>query len=278
MDFRTCALGCLVLAAMFGFSPRARAGQYCQNAVIGQTGGGNGRAPTPIYQQQCQWVAGAVAFEVSTRRFGSAWNHSDPEQALGAAASACGEQCVAQSFWSDYLYVAMDDEDRAWGLSENSDSQAVQQCQAAGGRQCIVVLVASSTGPATYSGFSAIAYDAATGAQGKAVDLPRARDAMAAARQQCGTPQCWAYSFQGSGAAAIARSRNGQLVGAWVASEGLLSNPSRKAKSQCKAQTGDPDCEVVVTLTRKDRLAESKKQTDQLLDEVQRFMDSAPTK
>jgi len=74
------------------------------------------------------------------------------------------------------------------------------------------------------------------------------------------------------------RAGTGQLVGAWVASEGLLSNPSRKAKSQCKAQTGDPDCEVVVTLARKDRLTESKKQTDQLLDEVQRFMDSAPTK
>ncbi|WP_175485680.1 DUF4189 domain-containing protein [Pseudoxanthomonas sp. GM95] len=266
----------LLLAAVSGLSSQAEATEFCDNVMVGQTGGGNGTAPTPIFQRQCSSVAGAVAFDVSTRGFSSAWSDPDPGHALRAAVSQCGGHCIAQSFWSDYFYVAIADNDRAWGFSERSDKEAVQQCQNNGGQGCVVVLVGSSTGPASYFGFSALAYDASTGAQGKAVELARERDAKAAAIQQCGTPACWAYAFQGSGSAAIARSKDGQLVAAWVASEGLLSNPSRKAKSACKKQTGDGDCEVVATLTSKERAVETRKQTDQLLDEVQRFMDSSP--
>ena len=67
-------IGVLVLAGMF-LSGTANAWQSCENAVVGVAPGGNGVASTPLYQQQCVWLAGAVAIDPATRAFSSAWNY-----------------------------------------------------------------------------------------------------------------------------------------------------------------------------------------------------------
>ncbi len=253
-----CGLASLALLS----TPRAAATQLCQDVLIAVHPAGNGVAATPIYQRQCRWVAGAVAFDLHTRAFSSTWNYEDPDQALAEAVGRCGTQCVGQSFFTDFIWVAMADDDRAYGLSMNNPDEALRQCTNAGGLDCAVVLGGSSTAAASYWSFSALSYDAASGASGRSIERARRRDAIAEATAQCGASGCWTYAYQG-GYAAIARSSDGRLFAEWSGRDGLLANASRKARNACRKATGDKSCEVVVSSDVKSAVAEASRRADE---------------
>jgi hypothetical protein len=239
---RICLLA-LVLIGL-GFSNEAKARQVCENVVIGMAPGGGGG--TPIFEQRCQWLAGAVAFNPSTREFSSAWNYSNAEEALAYVMGQCGSQCVGQSFYEDFAYIAISDDDSAWGVSMVSAADAIARCQVSGGVKCDAVIGASSSASALYWPYGALAYDVESGASASIRNQLRRSDAKRVVQERCARPGCWTYVFQ-TGHGAIARSKDGQLFGAWNDSaRGLLGNANREARKACKAATGDKHCEVVV--------------------------------
>jgi hypothetical protein len=236
----------VLLAALAWWPIHAQASQVCENVQIGVQPAGNGIAETPIFENRCRWVAGAVAVDVQTRAFSSAWNYGDAQQAMDRALRDCGSHCAALGFFEDFAWVAIAEDDRAYGISAQSAQDAIARCQSAGGQNCEVVIGASSTAESLYWYFGAVAYDAATGKSGAVKRYARRRDAAAAAKAECGSENCWPYAFQG-GYGAIAKSADGQLFGAWSeSSRGLLVNAGKEAKKACKKATGDKDCEVVV--------------------------------
>lgn len=189
-------VGVLAFAGMF-LSGKAHAWQSCKNVVVGMAPGGNGVASTPIYEQRCVWLAGAVAVDPATRAYSSAWNYQNPDEALAYVVAQCGRQCVGQSFFEDFAYVAISEDDRAWGISMVSAGDAVRQCQASGNPGCVAVIGASSSAAAVYWFYGAVAYDADTGASGSSWNQLRRLDAEVAAKKGCGSENCWAYVFQG---------------------------------------------------------------------------------
>ena len=237
-----CALAMLAMMAAL----QAHASQLCENVVIGMQPAGNGVAETPIYQEQCRWVAGAVVVDLRTRLFSSSWNYENPQQALDSAVGTCGAQCVGLSFYEDFAYIAIAEDDRTYATSTSSANDAISQCGSAGGSGCEAVIAASSTAAAVYWPYGALAYDVATGKSGISSGHARRADAAATAKTACGSETCWAYVFQ-TGYGAIAKSKDGQLFGAWSESpRGLIGSASKEAKKACKKATGDKDCEIVV--------------------------------
>lgn len=264
------ALSLLFLA--WALPQAAFATQFCQNTLVGMAPGGNGVAPTPIFQQQCSWVAGAIAFDPKTRAYASAWNNPNADQALSAAIGSCGAHCAGLSFYEDFAYVAISDDDSTYATSVRSANEAVAACIAQGGRGCEAVIGASSTAEAIYWKFGAVAYDVASGAVGRTANRYRRRDAMADALQACGKETCWSYAFQ-SGYGAIARSSDGRLFGAWSASNGRFSNAEKAAKKDCKKATGDKDCAIVVSGAAIDfeaSIRESREILEQRLEAIER--------
>jgi hypothetical protein len=224
---------------------RAHAAQLCEDVLVGMQPASNGIAETPIYQQQCRWVAGAVAFNTYTRAFSSAWNYENADDAFAEVRRSCGMDCAAFSFFEDLAWVAISEDDKHYGTSTVSAKEAMRECGSYG-HPCELVIGASSTAEAVYWTFGAVAYDVATGHSGKSWALRRRRDAATAAVESCAADGCWAYAFQG-GYGAIAKSKSGQLFGAWDESgRGLLSSASKEAKKACKKATSEKDCEIVV--------------------------------
>ncbi len=238
-------VGLLALTGMC-FAGKSYAWQSCQNVVVGMAPAGNGVASMPVYQQQCAWLAGAVAFDPTARAYSSAWNYQNPEEALTYVLAQCGQQCVGQSFFEDFAYVAISEDDQAWGVSMVSAGDAVRQCQASGNPACVVVIGASSSAAAVYWFYGAVAHDADSGASGSSWNQYRRIDAEVAAKKSCGSESCWAYAFQG-GNGAIAKSKDGRLFGAWSESaRGLIWSASKEARKSCKQATGEKDCEIVI--------------------------------
>ncbi|GHE43082.1 DUF4189 domain-containing protein [Vulcaniibacterium thermophilum] len=234
------------LSLSWFWASRADAAQVCQDVMVGMSPGGNGLAPHAIYQTQCAWVAGAIAFDVRTRVYSAAWNHASADEALDAAIAQCGRHCVGQSFYTDFVWVAMADDDSAYGVSLKSAEDALRQCTFSGGRDCAVVLGGSSTAAPVYWGFSALSYDPATGASGRSFERRRRSVAVAEATERCGAPGCWTFAYQG-GYAAIARSADGRLFAEWTPQKNVLINAERKARSACKRATGDKECKIVMS-------------------------------
>ncbi len=234
---------CLALA-LAGAPTAASASQICVDQLVGMTPSNNNAPATPIFQKQCAWKAGAIAFDTASRDYWSNWNHDNADTARADVSGRCGPGCVSYAFFEDYAYIAISEDDRHWGVSTVSGERAIQECLAAGGRDCEWVMTASSTGDTRYYVFGAVAYDLATGAKGESWNYRRRRDAEAAALKSCGAPGCWAFPFQG-GYGAIAKSSDGQLFGAWSDRKGLLASAEREAKKACKKATGQKDCEVV---------------------------------
>jgi Domain of unknown function (DUF4189) len=236
----------LLLIFVFGFfaplmSPVSYASNVCEDVVVGGDHENN-----PIFQTQCRWLAGAVAFDPRNRTFSSAWNYDDADQAYNYVRKSCGSHCVAMSFYEDYAWVAISEDDNFYGTSVISSNDAMAACQSAGGRQCEVVIGGSSTAAAVYWYFNGIAYDVVTGKSSVVTGKARRYEAIAQALAACGAPGCWAYEFQG-GYAAIAKSKDGKLFGAWSRdAPSLLYSASKEAKKACKKATGDKDCKIVV--------------------------------
>jgi hypothetical protein len=237
---------CALVMLAVGATLQAHASQLCENVIIGMQPASNGVAETPIFQEQCRWVAGAVVVDLRTRLFSSAWNYENPQQALDSAVGACGSQCVGLSFYEDFAYIAIAENDSIYATSTRSADEAISQCSSAGGLGCEAVIAASSTAAAVYWVYGALAYDVTTGKSGTSSGHARRTDAAAAAKAACGIETCWAYVFQ-TGYGAIAKSKDGQLFGAWSeSSRGLINSAGKEAKKACKKATGDKDCEIVV--------------------------------
>ncbi|GAB3382738.1 hypothetical protein GCM10027432_11790 [Lysobacter fragariae] len=224
----------------------ASATQFCQNVYVGTAPSVGGLPPQPMYQQQCSWVAGAIAFDPKARTFYAMWNDPDPNHALNSAMAGCGPQCAGFSFWEDHAYVAISDDDSVSGISVNGTAEAMLDCLNRGGHGCDAVILASSTGSAEYWKFGALAYDVASGTVGRSVSRFRRGEAEKEALAACGVATCRAFAFQGNHGA-IAVSSDGQLFAADAPGEGLISSASRNAKKACKQATGEKNCKVVAT-------------------------------
>jgi hypothetical protein len=137
---------------------RAHAAQLCEDVLVGMQPASNGIAETPIYQQQCRWVAGAVAFNTYTRAFSSAWNYENADDAFAEVRRSCGMDCAAFSFFEDLAWVAISEDDKHYGTSTVSAKEAMRECGSYG-HPCELVIGASSTAEAVYWTFGAVAYD-----------------------------------------------------------------------------------------------------------------------
>lgn len=257
----------LLCCALFCLLPQfASAARFCQDVVVGMAPGGRGAPAVPVFDRQCVRVVGAIAFDPRSRAFEAVWNSPDDAQALGSVRAHCGSQCVARAF-EDLFYVAISEDDRAFGTSERNPEDAVRACQANGGVDCEAVLGASSTAPPEVWEFGALAYDPATGAVGRSANRARRRDAIAEARQACGSDGCSVFGFQ-NGWGAIARSGDGQLFPVWSDSDGRFSNAGRKAASACRKATGDRNCKIVATGAARDVAASVQAAQDRLIDDM----------
>jgi hypothetical protein len=227
----------LMLLAGCGVAGKASAWQSCENVVVGMVNGNQ-----PVFQQQCNWLAGGVAMDPATRAIGSSWNHPVANVALAAAMRSCGPGCIGLSFFEDhYYFAASDNDDVGYGATAEL---AQQQCVlAARGARCDVVVSAGSGGAATYWYFNALAFN---GTQQKAygwVGAARHRDARNGVLGQCGgEPDCFAFVYQVANAA-IARGEDGKLY----ASDGPTAGKARRAANKyCASQQGKKaKCEIV---------------------------------
>lgn len=227
----------LVVLAACGFSGKALAYQSCQNVVVGMVNGNQ-----PVFQQQCTWLAGAVALNPTTRAFSSAWNHPNADNALAEVRRSCGSNCVAVSFYSDYYYMAASESDViGWG---ETPEQAEYQCAIASkGAPCYVVVAAGSGGAARYWHFHALGYNSSQDKGYAWRDARRRQSARSGVLEQCGKePDCFVFVYT-QDHAAIARSESGKLY----ASDGKTAGQARRAarKYCAKEEGGKVKCDVV---------------------------------
>lgn len=242
---RTWRFSLLAIAGWMCHAVPALASELCQRQLAGLQPATNGVAEIPIYRNECVRVAGAVAFDAATRAFSSAWNQPDTHAAEAAVRASCGLGCVVFAFHDDVAYVAIADDDLAYGISTRSADDAIASCTAKGGRGCAAVIGASSTARAVYSEFGAVAYDAGRNASGRSANRLRAGDAHAEAMEHCGSVTCWTYDFQG-GRGGIAKAADGRLVGTWIEQLFDSRRLQKALLKACRKETGDKACVVVV--------------------------------
>jgi hypothetical protein len=233
---------CLLIAS--GLPVKSFAYESCEDVIIGMTQAGPGVGSNPIYQKNCQWLAGAVAINLETRVFTSAWNYPSSEDAGKYVTSQCGNKCVAVWFYENWAYIAISADDRHYGISVKNSNDAVAECQSAGGSDCDAVIGASSGNPAVYWLYGAIAYDVATGNTGSGWNYRRRFEAENAGKASCGTEKCWVYTFQ-TGYGAIAKSTDGQLFGDWSSSS--EKQAIKSAEKRCKKIANDKNCKSVIS-------------------------------
>ena len=215
----------------------AKAWQSCSDQVVGMVSGNR-----PVMQQQCTWLAGAVAIDPQTRRFVSYWNYANEDEARQVASRACGAQCMAVSFYSDYLYIAAAEND-AMGYAERKD-EAMAACQIRSeGQRCEIIISAGSGGSAVYWYFNALAYDTSTGQSFSKYGSLRRSEAQARVLDACGNaPSCVTWVFQGNNAAMV-MAADGSLHVNGGDSKGQARRAARKV---CKDATGDKkECKLV---------------------------------
>jgi hypothetical protein len=242
--------------AIFALPTSANASRICNNVQIGETppqviGLENNNSskpiygpPQPIFEEQCVWKYGAVAVDLSTRKFSAAWNYDDIDTAKNYVIGECGSHCAWTSFGEDFAYIAVSDDDRFSGYSTSSSTEAERQCAMAGGLDCATVVAASSTANTLYWHFGAIAYDASTGASAGSWGYARKSDAHKAALQSCAVAGCWAYAFQ-TGHGGMALADDGTLFGGWSARS--EEGAGKVALKDCEKAKGKKSCSIVYT-------------------------------
>lgn len=211
--------------------------------------GGNsngGSTVTPRY-------FGGVSIDPSTRKYGASWNYKNGEDARNSAKKICSEssnsdRCV--SYWSSYYYTAVsistDDQVTKFGTSDSYDSAwnaALKECQKAGGNDCEVVLMASSTSSPDEKRWGALAYNPETEKYGFSWNHYTRREANEAALKECGNSGCLVSGFQSKNGA-MAVSPDGQL---YFASSGKnMKDAEKEAVKGCKKKYKSKTCEIVL--------------------------------
>jgi hypothetical protein len=192
----------------------------------------------------CHSYAGAVAVDPGTRELTSAWSYEDDTAALNYVKQKCGKECIAVSFFENWVWIAISEDDNFHGISFKGFQDAISICEKSGGLQCDSVVFGSSAQASQYMTFGALAYDVVTSEKASVSGYGRRSSAEKAVKQKCNTTDCQVFTFQ-SDYFALAKSADGKLLG-----EG--SNESeRKAKKaaekKCKQETNSKKCEIVVT-------------------------------
>ncbi|QIG55074.1 DUF4189 domain-containing protein [Altererythrobacter sp. BO-6] len=230
-----------LMAATIGLvaPEEAKASYVCDNVQVGQMPNG-GR----VMQNQCYWVYGAAAIDPVTRNTSASWNQPTPEAAANDVLSRCGSQCVYISFGEDFAWIALSDDNQSYGISTSGPRDAELRCEAMRGSRCYTVVAASSTANGKVWSFGSIAYDPDTGKRGAAWSASRWSDAQQIALSQCGTANCWAYTYQ-SGFGGMAKAKAGELFGNW--SDKSQSDAGKKALKECEKKHGKKNCSVVHT-------------------------------
>ncbi|MGV8959917.1 MAG: DUF4189 domain-containing protein [Stenotrophomonas sp.] len=218
----------LLVAALGAWAGEVKAWQSCQDVVVGTKGN------QPIFQQQCAWLAGAVALNPQTRAMGAVWNYPDADQAKAAALRDCGPACLVVSFYDDHFYLAASEQDDI-GYAASADRALLQCLQSSRDTPCDVIVSAGSAGPPLYWHFNALAYNSSQKAAYGWTGAVRRGEAKAGVLKACGgEPECFAYVHQLEHAA-MAEGENGKLY----AADGNTAGKARRAAIKyCSSEQG----------------------------------------
>ncbi len=215
-------------------------------------GGGHmpvGQCPAPPAPR----TYGGVSIDPVSREYGAAWNYSDGESAQNAAKKICTQnsnsnRCI--SYWASFYYTAVaissDDKVTKFGASDSFDSawnSAITACQKAGGNDCEVVLMASSTSKPDEKRWGSLSYDPKTGKWGKSWNHYTRREAVAASEKSCNSPGCMSLGFQNT-YAAMAMSPGQELIVGF--SNKNMKDAGKDAIKKCKKKFKVKTCEIVL--------------------------------
>jgi hypothetical protein len=231
------AIFVLMLLGLAGWAGDAQAWQSCERIVVGMQGNN-----APVFQDQCIWLAGAVAVDPTTREFSVAWNYADGDDALDYVVGQCGPQCAAWSFYQNLLYVAVANDDSTAG-SGTSEAAALADCKSRSEAvPCEVVFVGSSSQKGVYWHYRAIAYEPTQSRVYGVTGQMRGHEAYTEAQRRCGGEDCFVYVYQNA-AAAVVRTQDGRL---YAASARDLNAARREAMKACAKESGSKKaCEIV---------------------------------
>ena len=241
--------GTLSFQAMANYDPGTGTYNYgCGPGVPPDvcSGGGGGSNTVPR-------VFGGVAVDPSTRTFGATWNYKNGDNAQSKAEQICAEnsksnRCIG--YWSSYYYTAVamssDDVVTRFGSADSYDSAwntALKACINAGGNDCEVMLMASSTSSPDEKHWGALAYDPETQNYGISWDAYTRREANEAALKECKNKSCLVLGFQAKYATFALASEERLYLG--------LSNKSMKDAEKdgikgCKKDYKVKTCEIVL--------------------------------
>ena len=215
-------------------------------------GGGHmpvGQCPAPPAAR----TYGGVSIDPVSRKYGAAWNYSDGESAKYASEKICvqksnSNRCI--SHWASYYYTAVaissDDKVTKFGSADSYDSawkNAIAACQKAGGYECEVVLMTSSTSKPDEKRWGSLSYNIKTGKWGKSWNHYTRREAVAASEKSCGSPECASLGFQ-STYAAMAMSPGKELIVGL--SNKNMKDAGKDAIKRCKKEFKVKTCEIVL--------------------------------
>ncbi len=209
-------------------------------------GGGYGTVVSTTYY-------GGMAVDVKTRKFSSAWNYQDGESAKQEAMKSCGNMCVGTWASSDYMVIAISEDDKNWGYGASDKyatawQDAINMCQKSN-KVCEVAIVGHPTSKADYVYWGALAYNTRTGAVGVGKQGIRSKDTSQAALDngKCLNNECTFFAFQ-ENFGALAQTSAGIFYKG--VSNKNLKEAEKQAVKNCKKESKEKTCEVVASTSK----------------------------
>ena len=195
---------------------------------------------------------GSISVDPVTRELGAVWNYPDSKSANYDAEAICAKnskskRCTtnAASFYYTAVAISSDDKVVKFGSSDSYDSawdKALKDCKKAGGLECEVAIMASSTSEPDRKLWGAVAYDPVSKARGVSWGQHTQKEAFNAAITVCGKEGCQAAGFQSKYAAMAGDSKNNLKMGY---SNKDLKEAEDEAIKACKKSFKVKSCEIV---------------------------------
>ena len=203
--------------------------------------------------QSTSRVWGSISVDPVTRAYGAAWNYPDSESAQYDAEAACiknskSKRCTTNSASFYYTAVAISSDNKIirFGSSDSYNSawdDALKKCKKAGGFECEIAMMASSSSEPDRKLWGAIAYDPVSGLRGVSWGQNTQKEAFNTAVKMCGNEGCMAIGFQNKYAAMAADSKSNLKMGY---SDKELKEAENEAIKACKKAFKVKSCEIVM--------------------------------
>ncbi len=209
--------------------------------------------PSSGYSTPAPRSYGGVAVDPTTRKYGATWNYDNGDDAKYEAVRLCASssnsnRCIG--YWFSYYYTAVaissDDKVTKFGASDSYDSawnSALKECSKAGGNDCEVILMSSSTSEPDEKRWGALAYDPDTKDSGFSWNYYTKREAREAALKSCNSSGCLVSGFQ-SKYGAMAISPDNKLY--FESSGKNMKDAEKQAIKGCKKEFKAKTCEIVL--------------------------------